>query len=661
MDSNNTNTRSITLGSSTVTLTRAADCWLTTTSTNLTLNAGTSTIICSGSSTIFSGGGLTFYNVSFTSSSPSSLTINGVNTFNNLTFTSPSSTGRRSVSLAANQTVNGTLTLGTANTPIRRVFVSSTDITAPRTLTVATVATLADVDFYGITAAGASGTWSGTRLGNSINNSNITFDAAKNVYWNLVAGGGWSAAAWALSSGGAVSINNFPLAQDTVIIENTGLNTSATITIDTSAWLVGSINASTRSNAMTLATSTNNLSIFGNLTLSSSVTTTGSSTLAFYGASQTITTAGVSLTQTILINVFTGGTITLADNLTTSSGVTLTTGTLNLNDKTLTALAFGGNTPNTRAIAFGTGNITLTGNNGTVWTTSNATNLSITGTPTVNFTYSGSTGTRTINFNGTLGTESNAISLNVTAGSDIVSLGNQFKNIDLTGFSGTLANNAITVYGNYKLSSGMTVTGGALATTFAATSGTQQITSNGKTLDFPITQNGVGGTVQLQDNLTSGSTRTFTLTNGTLNVNSKTLTTGLFSSSNSNARTLNLGTNGKITITGSGATAWNAGTSTNLTELGTGTIDMTSASAKTFAGGSKVYPYTLNQGGAGALTITGSNYFNKLSNTNATASTITFPASTTTYIKDMKISGNAGNLVSFRSSIDGTRYTLSTF
>jgi hypothetical protein len=82
------------------------------------------------------------------------------------------------------------------------------------------------------------------------------------------------------------------------------------------------------------------------------------------------------------------------------------------------------------------------------------------------------------------------------------------------------------------------------------------------------------------------------------------------------------------------------------------------ATAKTFAGGGGVYPYTLNQGGAGTLTITGANTFANITNTNATASQITFPASTTTTVSTFNVNGTSGNLVSLRSSTNGTRYTL---
>jgi hypothetical protein len=84
---------------------------------------------------------------------------------------------------------------------------------------------------------------------------------------------------------------------------------------------------------------------------------------------------------------------------------------------------------------------------------------------------------------------------------------------------------------------------------------------------------------------------------------------------------------------------------------------MTYGTAKTFAGGSKVYPYTLNQGGAGALTIQGSNQFANISNTVQPA-TITFTAGSTTSVQDFTVSGTAGNLVTLNSSSAGTKFNL---
>jgi hypothetical protein len=657
----NTGTTVINLGSSTITCSATTAINFTVT-TSLTFNAGTSQITCSATSPTFNGNGLTYYNVSFTSTAAGTVTITGANTFNNLTFTSLAATGVRSVIIGDNQTVSGTLTFGAANTAIRRILVSNgTTPIAAITITLnGTLATLADVDFRGIATAGTVGTWTGTRLGNGQNNSGITFDAGVNKYWNLAAGGNWSSTAWALSSGGAVAANNFPLAQDTVIIENTGLNTSATITVDTNWWW-GNIDCSTRSNAYTLAWGNSDPSIYGNFTLSSAATVTSVSTpnLFFYNynSTKTITTAGV--TFPVGFGVFSYlGTVQLLDNLSIGTFTSaLTTGTLDLNNNTLTCTSFNSTNSNTRAIAFGTGKIVVTGNNATVFSMSTATNFTYTGTPTVEFNYSGSTGTRIITPVATDATESNVLNIYVTTGTDTVQIGGaaRFLNFDLTGFSGTLnyASNA-RYFGNLTFSSGMTLGSiGSTGFTFLKSSGTQTITSAGKIINNGVAKEGAG-TLQLQDDLTLDSTRTFTLTNGALDVNDKTLTTGLFSSNNSNTRSIDLGTNGNITVNGGD---WTATTSTNLSLLGAGTIDMTLGTAKTFAGGGATYPYTLNQGGLGTLTITGANTFTNISNT-VQPTTIIFPASETTSVQNFTVSGTAGNLVTLNSSISGTQFTL---
>jgi hypothetical protein len=512
----------LTLGSSTITSTFGITF---TETTNFTLNAGTSQINISANFSNLDGGGFTYYNVSFTGFGPGTRSINGSNTFNNLTFTSRGANGFLRIALSANQTISGALTLGTANTGVRRIKVESDTIGTQRTITCnGTLAALSDIDFRDINAAGTVVTpWTGTRIGNCLGNSNITFTAAADKYWNLAAGGNWNANAWSLSSGGAVDINNFPLAQDKVIIENTGLNTSALITINAN-WNIGELDISTRTNAMTLRTSDNvAVQFYKNITLSSAVTTTvgltGNSFWSFVGqgTTQILDVNTATIAQNIVLS--TNLTLELAENTTCSQQVLLVEGTLNLNDKTLTCDIFLSSNTNTRVIAFGTGNITVTGNDKIVLDWVDTTNFTYTGTPTFNFTYSGSTGTRIFNFGSAVSLlESNAININITAGTDTVTLttNDYYKNINFTGFAGTLTNNGRTIFGNLTIASGMTLTAGDLITILAATSGTQTITSNGKTLDFPITMNGVGGTVEMADALTIGSTKTLTLNAGTI-------------------------------------------------------------------------------------------------------------------------------------------------
>jgi hypothetical protein len=230
----------------------------------------------------------------------------------------------------------------------------------------------------------------------------------------------------------------------------------------------------------------------------------------------------------------------------------------------------------TGTLAFGSQNISVSGT-GTIYT--GATTFSVTGTPVINCTNATATA-RTIA--PTAVTEANAISFNITAGTGTVTINSSsnIKNLNFTGFAGTLANASRILYGNLIISSGMTLTAGVNITTFAATSGIQLITTNGKTLDFPITQNGAGGTVQLQDNLTMGSTRTYTLTNGALDLNNLILSAGIFNSNNSNTRSIAFGT-GKIIVSGGGSSLsyWDVRTTTNFTYTGTSNVEFTYSGA----------------------------------------------------------------------------------
>lgn len=148
-------------------------------------------------------------------------------------------------------------------------------------------------------------------------------------------------------------------------------------------------------------------------------------------------------------------------------------------------------------------------------------------------------------------TESNSISVNVTSGSDIIAFGTStFKNFNTTGFSGTLNVGTRTFYGNVTIGATTVMgAGGTNTNTFAKTTGTQTVTTNGKTFDFPITVNGVGGTVEFTDALTQGSTRAFTITNGTVKFKAGvTSTVGAFSTSGTNQKFL------ESTLAGSQAT-----------------------------------------------------------------------------------------------------------
>jgi len=323
--------------------------------------------------------------------------------------------------------------------------------------------------------------------------------------------------------------------------------------------------------------------IYGNLTFVSGMTVNVGANSTTFGATsgtQTITSAAKTLDFPVTVTA-PGATVQLIDALTLgpTRQLILTSGTLDLNDKTVTTGTFSSTNSNTRAILFGTtGSFNIVGNNATIFNMATATGFTYTGTPTVNLTYSGSVGTRTVSVgNGAGGSEATALDYNVSAGSDIVSIFIHYRNLNFTGFTGTVTNNTRVIYGNLTLVSGMTLGGGTLITTFASTLLQQNITTAAKTIDNPITLSGTQ-TYQLQDALTMGSTRTLTFTSGALDLNDKTLTTNAFSSSNTNVRSIAFGTLGEINLVGTSGTIWTTSANANFSVTGTPTVNATDTS-----------------------------------------------------------------------------------
>ena len=568
-------TRALTLGASAVSTTGYYGSWKCASSTGLTFDAGTSTITITDAGQSPDWGGLTYYNVVVNNGGAATSPL-AAGTFTNLSFIGAAAyTG--SVVLAANYTVSGTFT-ATGNSAKNRLLIKSSVVGTARTITAAAVS-LTDVDFTDITGAGAASPFTGTRLGNAAGNSGITFTTAAPKYWNKVAGGNWNATdAWATSDGGATSADNFPLPQDTATFTDTGLNNSTTVTVN-GAFRLPSIDFSglTRT-GVTFATGSNACPFYGDLKLTTAGTFAVSGTGALTASgrnTQTITSSGVSWTQPFTVDSI-GGTYTLADNQTLPATITftLTKGTLNLNGQTLSTGKFSSSNSNIRSITAGGGGITLThdstGGTGVIWVMTTGTNFTLNDALTVTATNAATipTNGRTIDSNVT---EANAPSFNITGGSDFVRTDNgKVKNWNLTGFTGIWNNGygALTLYGNLTVPSGLASITGTMAITCGATSGTQLITTNAAgALDFPITVNAPGATVQLADNLTLGTTRTLTHTAGTIDLAGKNLVPGRFATSGSTARTVTDSVGGgKIaTADTTAATVFYATTTTNLT------------------------------------------------------------------------------------------------
>jgi len=367
---------------------------------NSTVNFGSSNISFTNASSGISSGGLNFYNVSFTGTLPSSIAITGANTFNNLTFTGQTTVGINPVTFAANQIINGTLTLGAGTAAAYRIFLASNTIGTPRTLTVnALAAGAADIDFRDIVVTGAAAPLTGTRFGDCKGNSGITFPAAKTVY-RAAATASWGAATgasgWALTNGGSVSDAAFPLPQDTAIFPSSPTpypSSGATVTVNAN-YNIGTIDMSARtSNTMTLATGTTTPQIYGNWINGTGITLSGTGTMTFAGrGSQTITSAGVTFTQPIQINT-SSGSVTLQDAFNSSTsgvyGFGIFAGTLNANNYNVTisgapSTSVQVTTAGTRTIAFGSGTWSLSG--AAPYQASAITGLTITGAAIINCT-----------------------------------------------------------------------------------------------------------------------------------------------------------------------------------------------------------------------------------------------------------------------------------
>jgi hypothetical protein len=373
LSSSNTNVRTIKLGASNISNTNPGGSYLIT-STNLIFDAGTSTITFTGISHAINATGLTFYNVSFTTTFATSFTIQGPNTFNNLSFAAPSSTGITTVLFSGAQTINGTLTCAGA-TPTQRMSLRSNTLGTQRTLQVSSISA-ADCDFRDIAITGAASGATPTRAGNCGGNSGITF-STKTVYWNLAGAQNWSATGWATSSGGSPAINNFPLAQDTAVFDNTG--SAGTVTLDV-AWNIGTFDASGRTSAMTFDTSTIGTSVYGDWKFGTGVTFPGGSAVLSFqkNGTQTITSNAVTFTCPVTVNN-PSGTVQLADALSLSAtrALTVTTGTFDAVTYNVTAGLFTLSGTATRTIKMGSGTWTASGT-GSVWNVQNNTGLTLT-------------------------------------------------------------------------------------------------------------------------------------------------------------------------------------------------------------------------------------------------------------------------------------------
>lgn len=276
-------------------------------------------------------------------------------------------------------------------------------------------------------------------------------------------------------------------------------------------------------------------------------------------------------------------------------------------------------------------------------------------------------------------TASDDVYIDAASGAVTVTLTNSFtcRSLILTGFTGTIAGTqAISIAGGLLLVSGMTLTYTGTIT-FTATSGSHNITTAGLSIGSNWTFNGVGGTWVLQDNVSMVTGKGFTLTNGSLDLTGRTITTGNFVSNNSNTRTLTM-TNCSLTLTSTG-TVWNFGTITNLTFTATGstvTVNDSSGTSKSFTSGGLTFNTIVLSGAS--ITLSGANTISTLTvsgdanvlsgantiatlniNTAGLATGLILTAGVTQTITNLATNGSVGNLAKLISSSAGSAATIS--
>lgn len=452
--------RTLTLGSSVITLTATSATWTGTAITNLTVSSNTAVVtitgLLNGGSSINAFGanwnGLSFVlNGGVVTNTTTNTTLNNVGTVQNFTITGTAQQAG-TYQITDNFTVNGTFTV-TGNSSIERPFIKSSAIGTTRTITAATVS-ITNVDFQDITGAGA-GSWTGTTIGNCLGNSGITFTTP--VAQTMASGGSWIVAAnWT---------SRVPLPQDDVTV--TG---SAAVTFN-SVQAGANLDFSGYTGTMTLSSYGNFYFIYGNVTLGSGMSWGAGPNTFYVGlagrGTHTITSNGKAFfpagSNSNLFIYAPGGSYSLQDDLSANSPITanfsVANGTFNSNNYAMAVGRFISTSGLTRTINLGTSTVSIyqtaaaglliftatgltTSMLGATFTvvnvSANTRTIDLGGSAigTLNYTLSGSTGQLTITQTGYIDTlnfsdATNARTLAITSGQTL-----SVENFNVVGASG---------------------------------------------------------------------------------------------------------------------------------------------------------------------------------------------------------------------------------
>lgn len=482
-----------------------------------------------------------------------------------------------------------------------------------------------------------------------------------NRYWVLGGTGNWNSTTnWSATSGGT-SGSSVPTVSD-IVYFNAFSGNSATIATVSATITIGGLDCTGFIGTISIPTAAVQLIIKGNVTLAAAAKYTGAGILNIFPTPiittplthNTITTNGANLQygQVRFTGAGTASEYDLVGALNCTTIFVAINCTLNFNGNVIKCGLLGG------GIGFGTVIYNFGGS----------------GTSAIEIPAGGATNTSVVNLSSGValsssvsGSQRPVIRLTyatipavgsrvvvdtwgafdyVFSGADSISLTLACQNLNLSNFTGTAVMAvAMRISGDLTFSSATKWTASTLALTFNGT-GTQNINTQLVGLDCPVTFAGIGP-YAIQNNLALGGTsKTTTLTSGTLNLNGKTLNVFNFASSGTVVRGIAFAS-GKI-IVGGAASAWIATVGTSLTVTGPGSIELTSTPATTrvFDGGSVDYNgITIIISGAATGNITsfkGSNSFFNMINT-ISPQTIWFdPNTTTIFTDDFQLNGSSG-------------------
>ncbi len=314
-----TATRNVNWGLSSTTWTGSGTTIVAMSATGLTITASSATFTLTGSTSSW------FVN-SATTIGTLNINSSGTVTIQPGVFTNfvVNGTGVNSeVVLAGSITTTTTCTLNGA--VAARLLLRTSVVGIPATIT-NTGCTMAGsyVDFRDITLSTA---WNASAItggsGNALGNTNITFTTNQTNY-RIGNSGNWSdATKWASSSGGSGGTGRMPLPQDHVAADaNTFSGTGFTITLDVPRLGCNIDFSAVGTDNPALSLGATQYYVYGNWTLCSGMTATGSTASYISGlgrGSHTFTSRGVTYPGSVSFAPF-GGTYTLGDDLIVTTG-----------------------------------------------------------------------------------------------------------------------------------------------------------------------------------------------------------------------------------------------------------------------------------------------------------------------------------------------------